>query len=270
MEVRTSRSVVRAGGVSDVGRVRETNEDMFVSDPDMRLFAVADGMGGHSAGEVASRVAIETITTFIRQSASTSDFWWPYDFDRTLSLDGNRLRTAILLANHRVFHAAETTDEYRGMGTTIVAALVNSGRMSIGHVGDSRFYLLSNGMLHQLTRDDSWAATILAQDPNLDSAQIARHAMRNVLTNVLGAREQIDIHLTEREVEGDEVMLLCSDGLHGVLDDDALKEILISKPDVDEAARALVDAAINHGSRDNITAVVVRCDGDLATDGSRR
>jgi serine/threonine protein phosphatase PrpC len=254
--------VVRACGVSDAGRVRKTNEDTFVSDPDVRLFAVADGMGGHSAGEVASRLAIEAITGFIRRSAADTDFSWPYGIDDTLSFDGNRLRTAIHLANRRVFRTAESTDDYSGMGTTIVGLLVNGSRMSIGHVGDSRLYLVFNGTLEQVTHDDSWAATILAQDPSLGPAEIAHHPMRNVLTNVLGARDQVDIHLTERPLQGGEVMLLCSDGLHGVLDADALTAILTSAQEVDVVARNLVDAAMERGSRDNVTALVVRYEAD--------
>jgi len=248
--------------VSDAGRVRKTNEDTFVSDIEVRLFAVADGMGGHSAGEVASRLAIEAITGFIRRSATDTDFSWPYGIDQTLSFDGNRLRTAIHLANRRVFRAAESTDDYSGMGTTIVGLLVNGSRLSIANVGDSRLYLLSKGTLEQLTHDDSWAATILAQDPSLGPAEIAHHPMRNVLTNVLGARDQVDIHLVERPVEGGEVVLLCSDGLHGVLDAQILKLMLTSAPDVDVAARELVDAAMERGSRDNVTALVVRYEAD--------
>jgi protein phosphatase len=254
--------VIRAFGLSDVGRVRETNEDAFVSDPEARLFAVADGMGGHSAGEVASRLAIEALSGFIRRSATDTDFSWPYGVDQSLSFDGNRLRTAIQLANRRVFRAAEGTDDYSGMGTTIVALLVNGAQVSIGNVGDSRMYLLSGEVLEQLTHDDSWAATILAQDPGLGPNEIARHPMRNVLTNVLGARDQVDIHLSERPLVAGDVMLLCSDGLHGVLDPETLKKLLASTRDVHKAARSLVAAAMSQGSRDNVTALVVRYEPD--------
>jgi PPM family protein phosphatase len=254
--------VVRACGVSDVGRVRKTNEDTYVSDPEMRLFAVADGMGGHSAGEVASRLAIEALAGFIRRSNTDEDITWPYGLDRTLSHDGNRLRTGIHLANRRVFRAAESTADYSGMGTTIVGLLVNGSRAAVGHVGDSRFYLLSRDRLLQLTQDDSWAAAVLAQDPNLSLSAIARHPMRNVLTNVLGAREQVDIHLSERPLETGDLMLLCTDGLHGVLETDVLTEILTSTPEVEVLAHTLVDAAMERGSRDNVTALVVRYEAD--------
>ncbi len=233
-----------------------------MSDPDVRLFAVADGMGGHSAGEVASRLAIEALSGFIRRSAADTDFSWPYGIDKTLSFDGNRLRTGIHLANRRVFRTSESSDDYSGMGTTIVGLLFSGSRASIGHVGDSRLYLLASGRLEQITHDDSWAATILAQDPNLGPEEIARHPMRNVLTNVLGARDQVDIHLTERTLSGDEVLLLCTDGLHGVLDADSIREVLSGHDDVDAAAHALVEAAMNRGSRDNVTALVVRYEAE--------
>jgi protein phosphatase len=215
-------------------------------------------MGGHEAGEVASRLAIEAITGFIRRSAADTDFSWPYGLDGTLSYDGNRLRTAIHLANRRIFRAAESNDDYSGMGTTIVGVLANGTTVAIGHVGDSRLYLLRRGALEQLTQDDSWAATILAHDPRVKPADLAHHPMRNVLTNVLGAREQVDVHLVERELENGDVILLCSDGLHGVLDQNALGAILKTETDVQAASRALVAAALENGARDNVTALVVR------------
>jgi protein phosphatase len=248
--------------VSDTGRVRKTNEDQFVSDPDLRLFAVADGMGGHNAGEVASRLAVETLTAFIHRSADDTDFSWPYGLDKTLSFDGNRLRTGINLANRRVFRAAESSDDYGGMGTTIVGLLVNGSKIAVGHVGDSRLYLLSADHLEQLTYDDSWAATILAQDPSIDPAEIAHHPMRNVLTNVLGARDQVDVHMSERTINPGDTLLLCTDGLHGILDTEAIKSILNTATDVEAVARTLVDTAMDRGSRDNLTALVVRFEGE--------
>lgn len=249
--------MIRACGISDTGRVRKSNEDKFASDPEFRFFAVADGMGGHSAGEVASSLAIETLQGFIHRSANDTDFSWPYGLDKTLSFDGNRLRTAIHLANRRVFRAAESSDDYGGMGTTIVGLLVGDSRISVAHVGDSRLYLLSSDHLAQLTFDDTWAATILAQDPSLDPAEIARHPMRNVLTNVLGARDHVDVHLTECPLATGDVLLLCTDGLHGVLDADTLKTLLSNVTDVETTAQNLVTAALDGGGRDNVTALVI-------------
>lgn len=250
--------MVRAFAVSDVGRVRKTNEDAYYADLDMRLFAVADGMGGHEAGEVASRLALEALSAFIRRSTADTDFSWPYGLDGTLSFDGNRLRTAIHLANRRVFRAAETNDDYSGMGTTIVTLLMNGSHIAVGHVGDSRLYLLRQGQLEQITQDDSWAATILAHNPKAHPSELANHPMRNVLTNALGAREQVDVHLAERDLQNGDTLLLCSDGLHGVLDAPALKKVLEQQPDPGAAARSLVEQALDHGSRDNVTALVVK------------
>jgi protein phosphatase len=254
--------VLHACGVSDAGRIRKTNEDGFVADPELNLYAVADGMGGHRAGEVASRLALEAVATFIRRSAHDTDFTWPYGIDDTLSFDGNRLRTAIHLANRRVFRAAESSDDYSGMGTTIVGLLVNGAHTAIGYVGDSRLYLFANGSLQQLTNDDSWAAAILAHDPGLTPDQLARHPMRNVLTNALGARDQVDVHVSERALTPGDVLLLCTDGLHGALDAADLRRILASTGEVEQAARALVTAAMDAGSRDNVTALVMRYEAD--------
>lgn len=253
-----------ASAVSDVGRVRKTNEDAYVSDPEVSLFAVADGMGGHDAGEVAAALAIDAITSFIRRSAEDTDFSWPYGIDRGMSYDANRLRTAIHLANRKIFRTAESNDDYNGMGTTIVAMLVSGQNMAIGHVGDSRLYLARQGTLQQLTADDSWAATILAHDPRLNASDIAKHPMRNVLTNVLGARETVDVHLAEHVLLPGDAVLLCSDGLHGALDGSTIASMIASDQDLTRLARKLVDAALDHGSRDNVTALVVRYDGSPA------
>jgi protein phosphatase len=250
--------VIRAFGVSETGHVRKTNEDRFVSNVDLRLFAVADGMGGHRAGEVASELAIETVTAFIKLSLDDSDLTWPYGIDPTLSNDGNRLRTAVCLANRRVYKAAEATEEYAGMGTTLVVVLVADGKIALASVGDSRIYRLSNGSLEQLTVDDSWAAQILSHDNTLPPEVVARHPMRNVLTSVIGARETIDVRVSETTFGDGDLLLLCSDGLHGVIDAKELRQILVEAPDTEAASHRLVDTAIEHGTRDNVTAVVVR------------
>lgn len=250
-----------ASAVSDVGRVRKTNEDAFVADLDVSLFCVADGMGGHDAGEVASSLAIEAVSAFIRRSSGETDFSWPYGIDRNLSYDANRLRTAVYLANRKIFRTAESNDDYNGMGTTIVGALMNEERMAVAHVGDSRLYLVRRGRIRQLTADDSWAATILAHDPRLNPSDIAKHPMRNVLTNVLGARDQVEVHVAEHDLEPGDVVLLCSDGLHGVLDDTTLAQIATNQRDIQVATRQMVDAALDKGSRDNVTAMLIRIDG---------
>jgi PPM family protein phosphatase len=254
--------VIHAFGVSEAGMFRKSNEDRFIADEQLRLFAVADGMGGHRAGEVASRLAIEALDAFIKRSARDTDFTWPYGIDATLSLTGNRLRTGIHLANRHIVQTAQKSEQYSGMGTTIVSLLVNGSKLAVGHVGDSRLYLFSGGALNQLTQDDSWAATVLAYDKTLAPEQLAQHPMRNVLTNVLGAREQVDVHVSEHPVKDGDAMLLCSDGLHGVLNDEAIQNVLKNSSDVQAAAQQLVTTALERRSRDNVTALVVRFEPD--------
>ena len=251
--------MIQAFGLSDVGRVRKGNEDSFACDESLRLFIVADGMGGHNAGEVASRLAVEAMVGFIKRTAGEGEWSWPYGVDPNLSYDANRLRTAIYLANRRVFRAAEDRDDYTGMGTTVVAVIVTEGSAVVGHVGDSRVYLYGEGELHRLTQDDSWAATVLPQELGNDAAAIARHPMRNVLTNVLGVREQTQIHLNEFALKGNETLLLCSDGLHGSLDDVNIATIIGNGRDLQTTARTLIESALDSGSRDNVTALLIKC-----------
>jgi serine/threonine protein phosphatase PrpC len=249
-----------AVGLSDKGRVRKGNEDAFACADDIGLYVVADGMGGHNAGEVASRLAIDAIVGFIKRTTENDEFSWPYGIDPQLSLDGNRLKTAIHLANRRVFRAAEEHDDYSGMGTTVVSALIAGKKLVVGHVGDSRLYVRADGVLQRITRDDSWAATILAQEI-VDKSAIDQHPMRNVLTNVLGARDQTDVHLAEVPLRGGELLLLCSDGLHSALDDDDIARLLDAPGDLEAIARGLIEAALDAGSRDNVTALLVPCGG---------
>jgi protein phosphatase len=252
--------MVQAHAVSESGPVRKNNEDSCAIEQDLQLFVVADGVGGHSAGEVASRLAVEALVGFVRRSTEDNDITWPYGIDPDLSIDGNRLRTAINLANRRVFRASESHDDYTGMGSTLVGAIVAGSRLSVGSVGDSRLYLLSAGRLSQLTVDDTWAATVLGS--NGGDPEVARHPMRHVLTNVLGTREQAVVHMLERELAPGDVLLLCSDGLHGVADDAVLEEVLREEASAEAAAARLVRLALDRGTRDNVTALVVRYEGD--------
>ncbi len=247
--------MVKAFGSSETGPVRHMNEDCFVSAEELGLFVVADGMGGHAAGEVAARVAVESIENFIRRSQETTDHSWPYGIDPALSYEANRLKTAVCLANRRINRLAENHDDYLGMGTTVVSALVCDGQLIVAHVGDSRLYVCAENELIQLTQDDSWAATVLGSK----EANSGSHATRHVLTNVLGARPDTQVHLFERELLGEETLLLCSDGLHGSVPHDALRDVMVSNQELPALVQSLISTALEHRSRDNITALVVRC-----------
>src|SRR5215210_4205038 len=155
---------LQAAGSTNKGPIRRTNEDDLLLAPEFGLFAVADGMGGYHAGEVASKLALESVIGFIRRSHEDSDCSWPYGIEAHLSIAGNRLHTAISLANRRVFREAESHDDYIGMGSTVVALLFVGAVVVVGHVGDSRAYLLRGTQLNQLTQDDTWAVAMLAEN----------------------------------------------------------------------------------------------------------
>lgn len=252
---------IEAHGLSDPGPVRKINEDSFFSDPSLRLFLVADGLGGHSAGEVASALAVETISSFISRTEADSELSWPYGIEPALSFGGNVLRTSVHLANRRVFRAAEKHDEYTGMGTTVVAAFITGPRLSVAHAGDSRLYLLGRGGLTQLTRDDTWAATILAAQGDGQGVPPAR-SMKHVLTNVIGARAHADVHLGEYDLSPGDMMLLCSDGLHGTLDDATLLALMSSGGSPKDIVSQMIETALARGVKDNVTAVVARYQGE--------
>jgi protein phosphatase len=250
--------MIEAVGLTDVGRRRKLNEDNFLVDTEASLFSVCDGMGGHNAGEVASRLAIETLGAFIQKSHKEKEITWPYGLDVNLSFDGNRLKTAIKLANKRVYKAADNREDYTGMGTTVVAMLASGKTMTIGSAGDSRCYLLREGQLSQLTRDDSWVSAAWAEGI-LSSDEIDRHPLRNVITKAVGAKDTIDIDVVEHMAASGDVLLLCSDGLHAMIHDDQILGVLTPLPaTLDEAAKKLVDAANEAGGKDNVSVVLVR------------
>ena len=250
--------MLTAHGVTHTGHVRTTNEDTLLIDLDLGLFLVADGMGGHVAGEVAARLAADTIRSFVARSRDGGKCTWPFGIDPDCSFAANRLRTAVQLANRRVFRASESRDEYTGMGTTVVAALIEDDQLAFAGVGDSRIYAYTDASLRQLTTDDSWVTTVLARDPEVDAATLATHPMRHVLTNAIGARDETEVEIGERTLADGEVLLLCSDGLYGGLEDETLGDILGSGVDVALAAQRLLDAALERGGTDNITAVLLR------------
>jgi serine/threonine protein phosphatase PrpC len=254
--------MIEAFGQTDVGRRRKLNEDNFVVDTEVNLFAVCDGMGGHNAGEVASKLAIEALTAFIRKSAGEEkDITWPYGLDKDLSFEANRLKTAIRLANKRVFKAADNREDYTGMGTTVVAALLSDSVLTIGSAGDSRCYLLRQGRLSQLTRDDSWVSAAWAEGI-LSADEIDRHPLRNVITKAIGAKDTLDIDVVEHGLAPGDVALLCSDGLHAMLtDEQILKTVSPFPPTLEKAAAALIAAANEAGGKDNVSVVLVRYSG---------
>jgi PPM family protein phosphatase len=252
----TTRILVRvqAGARSECGPVRAINEDAFACDEGLGIFLVCDGMGGHQAGEIAARIAVDSVQGFIHRSREGDPEEWPFGLDPALSLDANRLRNAISLANRRVWRTAQSSKSLDGMGTTIVAALLSGEQIIIGHVGDSRLYARTNDTFELLTVDDSWAMRV----PDIQPVDSEGRLRPGVLTSVLGIDETVSVHIDERPWDMGHVLILCSDGLHGVLDGAAFDQVVRDGTDPQQAADALVHLAIERGTRDNVTAVVVR------------
>jgi protein phosphatase len=254
--------MIEAFARTDVGRRRKLNEDSVLVAPESQLYVVCDGMGGHNAGEVASQMAVETLAAFVERSGIEKEITWPWGLDANLSFDANRLKTAIRLANARVFQSADSHEELTGMGTTVVAALVSGNTMTLGSAGDSRCYLARDGQLQQLTQDDSWVSAALGEGI-LNSDDVDRHPLRNVITKAVGARDSIDIEVTEQQLQAGDVALLCSDGLHGMVGDDEIGRLLVSGAgSLEQLSAQLVDAANEAGGRDNVSVVLLRYSDD--------
>jgi protein phosphatase len=244
--------------VTDVGRKRKGNEDSLFVNPEQNLFVVADGMGGHAAGEVASRLAVDAINEFICLTGDDEEITWPFGLDETISYDGNRLKTAIRYANRKVLEATKEKSEYEGMATTVAAVLVDGDSANLGHVGDSRIYLMRNGSISQLTTDHSWVNEQIVG--GMISADQARsHPLRNVVTRALGGKPDLQVDMKVHKIEPGDMLLLCSDGLTTMMPDEEIARVVSdAKNDVEKATRELVAAANAKGGEDNITVVMLR------------
>ena len=230
-----------AHGVTHPGR-RSTNEDAFLVDAKRGLFVVADGMGGHNAGEVASSLAVEAIGEFLADGTPASL---------------NVLDEALRLANDHILTVAGKKPDYTGMGTTVAAVYMRDGEAIYAHAGDSRVYLWHNGHLTQLTRDDSWVAAAM-NGLSDDARELEQHPMRHVLTKVVGLRPELQPSVAECPFVAGDVMLLCSDGVHGAVSDENLERLLASRNPIAAVAESVVREALAHGATDNVTAVVIR------------
>ncbi len=247
-----------AAGLSDVGLQREHNEDSFVVLKEYDLFVVADGMGGHRAGDVASKLATETISEFFKSTAN-EDVTWPFHFDTNLSEEENRLLTGIRVANRQIFERSTRSREFHGMGTTVVGAMFSprKKRMYIGHVGDSRCYRVRKGNIQLMTRDHSLINDYLLAMPDLSEEQRSE-LPKNVITRALGMQDQVVVDLQHDSPEDGDVYVLCSDGLSGMIVDEEIQRIITGANNIGEACRKLIEKANEHGGEDNITAVLIK------------
>jgi PPM family protein phosphatase len=249
---------ITACGFSHPGRQREENEDAFGSFADARLFAVADGMGGHNAGEVASVLAIDAVETFFREYHFNPLQAWPYAVDRSMSLAANLLRVGIKVANDRIRASAASDRTRARMGSTIVTMAVGETQVAIAHAGDSRAYRFREGELKKLTRDHSVAEEMRVARPELTDEELAAFAHRNVVTRSLGSKDEIEPDVYVNKVFAGDIYLLCSDGLWAPVPEARMATILGSTDDIEAACQLLIDAANDAGGPDNVTALLVR------------
>jgi protein phosphatase len=230
-----------AHGVTHAGR-RASNEDALLVDTSIGLFVVADGMGGHRAGEIASGLAVQTIRSVMAGDPPSGDL----------------LCHAVECANDHILAAASSNPDQAGMGTTVTALLINDSDLEFVSVGDSRMYRCRNGAVTQLTHDDSWLSHVRANGSEISDEEARRHPMRHVLTDVVGVRSELSPELQVEACSPGDTFVLCSDGLHGAVSADRLAAILEANPEPQASADRLLQEALDHGATDNITVIVVR------------
>ncbi len=246
---------IESRSISDVGLRRPINEDSFCSNEVEGLYVIADGMGGHAHGEVASRIAVETIEDFIKLTSGDQDITWPYGIDEGLTLNSNRLKTAIRFANHKLLEHTRQESDCEGMATTVVAVLLDQSVADIAHVGDSRVYLVRGGDIRCLTSDHSWVNEQVMSGV-IDRSQARTHPLRNVVTRALGGKPELEVDVQTLDLETDDRILLCSDGLTTMIDDGEILDIVLDGGV--EVAERLVEAANRNGGEDNTTTVLLR------------
>lgn len=242
---------------SDAGRVRANNEDSFGAAPELNLFVLSDGMGGLASGEVASRMAVETILTHCREAQRNSSLPLIGDAIHGVSDASARLASAIQLANQLIHMEAQGGTERQKMGATVAAVRCVGERFSYAHVGDSRIYRLRAERLEQITHDHSFVAEQV-RDGNMTNEQVSQSTLQNVLTRALGVDSEVEVDWGEEVLLDDDTILLCSDGLTRELSDAQIAGILNDARKAQEAADNLVTLANQAGGGDNITAVVLR------------
>jgi serine/threonine protein phosphatase PrpC len=251
---------VSSAALTHTGLRRESNEDAFRERPDLGLYVVADGMGGHEAGEVASGLTVEIIESFINDTRDADlNQTWPFPYEMSKSLEANRLIAAFRLANRRVASGIAADPALKGMATTAAAVLFGrDGRAHVAHVGDSRVYLLRDKRLQQLTHDHSWVGEqIRAGLLTDDDAQ--RHPWRNVVTRAISGGDDPEVETSDVVTQSGDLLMICSDGLSSVVSLEDIERLMTSSPrDLTLAATALIDAANNAGGPDNITVILVQ------------
>ncbi len=248
---------IESAAQTNVGRVRRHNEDCYAVVDELGLYLVADGMGGHASGDVASRMAIELVTDFFASTSEDPDLTWPYRLDTERPYDENRLVVGIKLANREIYQTAQNDPSKRGMGTTIVGMLVFEDVIYIAHVGDSRVYRIRNEGIEQLTEDHSLLNEYLKLKP-LSREEIACFPQKNVIVRGLGLKETVNVDTRVEIPRAGDIYVLCSDGLSGPVSDAEILDIVAGAPALRSATSRLIQQANDHGGPDNVSVVLAR------------
>jgi protein phosphatase len=248
---------IEVAGETNVGMKRQHNEDNFSILEDAGLYIVADGMGGHASGEVASKMAVDSLREFFAATAQDPERTWPYKMDRSKGYEENRLITGIKLANLRIYESAQRDPRQRGMGTTIVTMFAVEDGVYVAHVGDSRVYRVRDGKLEQMTEDHSLLNDYIKMK-RLTPEEIANFPHKNVIVRALGMKDTVKVDTRYEQPRAGDTYLLCSDGLSGPVSDPELLEIVSTTPDLKGAASKLIERANQNGGPDNITVVLAR------------
>ena len=247
-----------SAGRTHVGMKRAHNEDSLRLFREENLFVVADGMGGHASGEVASQMSVETLAEFFRATSEDDEITWPYKMDKDRKYEENRVITGVKLSNRRIFEAATRDARLKGMGTTLVVTFFVNDTCHLGHVGDSRIYRLRGEVLTQLTEDHSLLNDYIKMR-QLTPEEIEAFPHKNVIVRALGMKETVQVDVMSEKPEDGDIYLLCSDGLSGMLKDEEMRQILLMEgDDLDEKCERLIDAGNKAGGTDNITVILVR------------
>ena len=255
----SERLQVEYAALTDVGRKRTHNEDSFKVAPDEGLYLVADGMGGHNAGEVASAMAVDVVSQFFADARDEPVVSWPYKQARGERFDADTLGIAVQYANLRIYESSRESADRRGMGTTLVGALVRQGAAWVAHVGDSRGYMVrATGAIEPLTIDHSLLEEYRRTRPDLTDEQLKKFPYKNVITRAVGVAPQLNYDVVSGQLKDGDQFLLCSDGLTGHVDDAEIRDILMTHSP-QAACDRLIELTLERGANDNVTAVVMRC-----------
>lgn len=253
----SARVRVLVAGDTNVGMKRAHNEDAFEVIDEENLFLVADGMGGHASGEVASGMALDTLREFFKATSADPEATWPYKMDKSRGYEENRLITGIKLANLRIHESAQREPKLRGMGTTIVTMVVIDEGVLIAHVGDSRVYRIRDGKMEQLTDDHSLLNDYIKMK-RLTEEEIANFPHKNVIVRALGMKDTVKVDTRLDHPQPGDLYLLCSDGLCGPVTDEEIFELASSTNDLKQGVARLIDRANANGGPDNVTVVICK------------